>query len=39
MNIFDLERLDPGLFKTFANLQLLANQKRDIDKTVFADPE
>lgn len=37
MNIFDLERLDPNLFKTFADLQVLANRKRDIDKAVFYD--
>jgi hypothetical protein len=39
MNIFDLERLAPEVFKSFANFQLLANKKKDIDKTVFTDPE
>ncbi len=32
MNIFDLERLNPSIFKVFADLQILANKKRDIDK-------
>jgi hypothetical protein len=32
MNIFDLERLDKDLFKVFAELQLLGNKKREIDK-------
>jgi hypothetical protein len=39
MNIFDLERVDPGLFKVFADLQILANRKRDLDKQIFVDPE
>jgi E3 ubiquitin-protein ligase TRIP12 len=39
MNIFDLERLDPTIFKVFADLQVLANKKRDIDKAVFLDYE
>ncbi|TNV72471.1 hypothetical protein FGO68_gene6592 [Halteria grandinella] len=39
MNIFDLERLDPNLFKVFADLQVLANRKRDIDKAVFFDQD
>lgn len=37
MNIFDLERIDPGVFKVFADLQVLANRKRDIDKAIFVD--
>jgi len=32
MNIFDLERIDKDLFKIFAELQMLANRKRDLDK-------
>ena len=32
MSIFDLERIDRGLFKIFAELQLIANKKREIDK-------
>lgn len=37
MNIFDLERLDSNLFKVFADLQILANRKKEIDKAVFID--
>ena len=37
MNIFDLERIDPALFKVFADLQILANKKRDLDKSIFID--
>lgn len=33
MNLFDLEKLDKDLFKVFADLQLLANKKREIDKS------
>lgn len=39
MNIFDLERVDKDLFKVFAELQLLANKKKDIDKQNFVDLE
>jgi hypothetical protein len=39
MNIFDIERLDPNIFKVFAELQILANKKRDLDKSLFTDPE
>lgn len=39
MNIFDLERMDPGLFKIFADLQILANKKKDIDKAIFLDQD
>jgi len=39
MNIFDLERLDPQLFKVFADLQLLANKKRDLDKQMVMDSD
>jgi E3 ubiquitin-protein ligase TRIP12 len=35
MNIFDIERLDPSLYKVFAELQLLANKKKKFDKAVF----
>jgi E3 ubiquitin-protein ligase TRIP12 len=37
MNIFDLERIEPQMFKVFADLQILANRKRDIEKQVFLD--
>jgi hypothetical protein len=37
MNIFDIERLDPQLYKVFADLQLLANKKKELDKVVFSD--
>ena len=37
MNIFDLERLDPNLYKVFADLQILANKKKEIDKGIFID--
>jgi hypothetical protein len=37
MNIFDLERIDKDLFKVFAELQLLANKKREIDKQLSLD--
>jgi E3 ubiquitin-protein ligase TRIP12 len=33
MNLFDLEKLDKDLFKVLADLQLLANKKREIDKS------
>lgn len=39
MSIFDLERLDPELFKSFANFQLLANKKKHLDKSIFTDQE
>lgn len=39
MNLFDLERIDKDLFKVFADLQILANKKRDLDKQVFLDQE
>ncbi len=39
MNLFDLERIDRDLFKVFADLQMLANRKRDLDKQVFLDQE
>lgn len=39
MNIFDIERLDPELYKVFADLQLLANKKKEVDKIVFSDIE
>lgn len=32
MSIFDLERIDRDLFKIFAELQQLANQKKELDK-------
>ena len=37
MNIFDIERLDKDIYKVFADLQLVANKKKEIDKAVFAD--
>jgi len=37
MNIFDIERLDIDLYKVFADLQLLANKRKEIDKAVFTD--
>lgn len=37
MNIFDLERLEPDFYKVFSDLQLLANKKKDLDKTIFQD--
>ncbi len=39
MNIFDLERIDQDLYKIFAELQILANKKRDLDKQIFMDEE
>ena len=39
MNIFDLERIDPSIFKVFADLQIVANKRRDIDKQIFIDPD
>jgi len=39
MTIFDLERLDPNLYKVFADLQVLANKKRDIEKAIHLDEE
>ena len=39
MTIFDLERLDPNLYKVFADLQILANKKRDIEKAIHLDEE
>lgn len=32
MNLFDLERIDGNQFKVFAELQIIANKKRLIDK-------
>ena len=37
MNLFDLERLDKDLFRVFSELQLLANQRKEIEKRVFLD--
>jgi hypothetical protein len=39
MTIFDLERLDPGIYKVFAELQVLANKKRDIEKAIHLDQD
>jgi len=34
-----LEKIDKDLFKVFAELQLIANKKKEIDKQNFLDPE
>lgn len=39
MNLFDLERIDKDLFKAFAELQQLANRKRQIEKDNHMDSE
>ena len=39
MTIFDLERLDPGIYKVFAELQVLANKKRDVEKAIHLDQD
>jgi thermostable 8-oxoguanine DNA glycosylase len=39
MNIFDLERIDKDLFKIFAELQIIANKKKELDKQVYLDQE
>lgn len=37
-NLFDLKKLDKGLFEIFSELQLMANRKQEIDE-MHVDPE
>jgi hypothetical protein len=37
-NLFDLKKLDKGLFDIFSELQLMANRKQEIDE-MHVDPE
>jgi hypothetical protein len=39
MNIFDLDRLDKEFYKVFAELQVIANKKREVDKSSILDQE
>ena len=39
MNIFDLDRLNSEVYKVIADIQLLENKKREIDKQINTDPD
>lgn len=39
MNIFDLDRINSDIYKVIAELQLLANKKREIDKKINLDDD